>query len=88
MYGFHIKVVWDNNLLENDECYGMSDRDIKKIFLQTPHTNYDISQVEEKFGREAVEGHRTRPDGSDRKWKQIGVTEISDSHELPFLFNG
>jgi hypothetical protein len=45
----------------------------------------DISKVEEKFGREAVEGHRTRPDGSDLKWKQIGVTEISDSHELPFF---
>jgi hypothetical protein len=45
----------------------------------------DISKVEEKFSREAVEGHRTRPDGSDLKWKQIGVTEISDSHELPFF---
>jgi hypothetical protein len=45
----------------------------------------DISKVEEKFGREAVEGHRTRPDGSDLKWKQIGVNEISDSHELPFF---
>jgi hypothetical protein len=45
----------------------------------------DISKVEKKFGREAVEGHRTRPDGSDLKWKQIGVTEIADSHELPFF---
>ncbi len=45
----------------------------------------DISNVEKKFGREAVEGHRTRPDGSDLKWKQIGVTEIADSHELPFF---
>jgi len=45
----------------------------------------DISKVEEKFGREAVEGHRTRPDGSDLKWKQIGVNEIADSHELPFF---
>ena len=45
----------------------------------------DISNVEEKFGRQAVEGHRTRPDGSDLKWKQIGVTEIADSHELPFF---
>jgi len=45
----------------------------------------DISKIEEKFGREAVEGHRTRPDGSDLKWKQIGVTEIADSHELPFF---
>ncbi len=45
----------------------------------------DISKVEEKFGRQAVEGHRTRPDGSDLKWKQIGVTEIADSHELTFF---
>ena len=45
----------------------------------------DISKVEEKFGRSAVEGHRTRPDGSDLKWKQIGVNEIADFHELPFF---
>jgi hypothetical protein len=45
----------------------------------------DISKVEEKFGRQAVEGHRTRPDGTDLKWKQIGVTEIADSRELPFF---
>jgi len=45
----------------------------------------DISKVEEKFGRPAIEGHRTRPDGSDLKWKQIGVNEISDSRELPFF---
>ncbi len=45
----------------------------------------DISMVEEKFGRSAVEGHRTRPDGSDLKWKQIGVNEITDSRELPFF---
>ena len=45
----------------------------------------DISKVEEKFGRSAIEGHRTRPDGSDLKWKQIGVNEITDSRELPFF---
>jgi hypothetical protein len=33
----------------------------------------------------AIEGHRTRPDGSDLKWKQIGVNEITDSRELPFF---
>ena len=32
-----------------------------------------------------IEGHRTRPDGSDLKWKQIGVNEITDSRELPFF---
>jgi hypothetical protein len=45
----------------------------------------DISKVEEKFGRSAIEGHRTRPDGSDLKWKQFGVNEITDSCELPFF---
>jgi hypothetical protein len=45
----------------------------------------DISPIEMKFGREAVEGHRTRPDGTDLKWKQIGVKEITDSRELPFF---
>ena len=45
----------------------------------------DISPIEEKFGRKAVEGHRTRPDGSDLKWKQIGVKEITDARALPFF---
>ena len=45
----------------------------------------DISPIEEKFGRKAAEGHRTRPDGSDLKWKQIGVKEIADARELPFF---
>jgi Glyoxalase-like domain len=27
----------------------------------------------------------TRPDGTDLKWKQIGVTEITDSREIPFF---
>jgi hypothetical protein len=45
----------------------------------------DITKIEEKFGRNAIEGHRTRPDGSNLKWKQIGVNEITDSRELPFF---
>ena len=45
----------------------------------------DISPIEEKFGRKAAEGHRTRPDGTDLKWKQIGVNEIADARELPFF---
>ena len=45
----------------------------------------DIVPIEEKFGRKAVDGHRTRPDGTDLKWKQIGVKEITDSRELPFF---
>ena len=45
----------------------------------------DIAPIEEKFGRKAVDGHRTRPNGTDLKWKQIGVKEITDSRELPFF---
>jgi hypothetical protein len=45
----------------------------------------DISPIEAKFGRKAVDGHRTRPDGTDLQWKQIGVKEITDSRELPFF---
>jgi hypothetical protein len=45
----------------------------------------DISPIEEKFGRKAVDGHRTRPDGTDLRWKQIGVKEIEESRELPFF---
>lgn len=45
----------------------------------------DISPIEKKFGREAIEGHRTRPNGTDLKWKQIGVREIVDAPEFPFF---
>jgi hypothetical protein len=45
----------------------------------------DISSIEAKFGREAIEGHRTRPNGTDLKWKQIGVKEITESREFPFF---
>ena len=45
----------------------------------------DISPIETKFGRAATEGHRTRPNGTDLKWKQIGVKEISDFREFPFF---
>jgi len=45
----------------------------------------DISPIEKKFGREAIEGHRTRPNGTDLKWKQIGVKEIVEAPEFPFF---
>ena len=45
----------------------------------------DIKPIEDKFGRQALDGHRTRPDGSDLKWKQIGVIEIATQPELPFF---
>jgi len=47
----------------------------------------DISAIEAKFSRGAVEAHRIRPDGTDLKWKQIGVKEIIDAPEYPFFIN-
>lgn len=45
----------------------------------------DIDPICKKFGREAIEGHRTRPNGTDLKWKQIGVKEIFGNREFPFF---
>jgi hypothetical protein len=45
----------------------------------------DISTIESKFGRKAVEGHRKKPDGTELRWKQIGVNQITEARELPFF---
>jgi hypothetical protein len=38
-----------------------------------------------KFGRNAIAGHRTHPDGSDLKWKQIGVLGTLEDKQFPFF---
>lgn len=45
----------------------------------------DISEIEKNLGREAVSGHRRRPDGFDLQWKQIGVKDVLTNPELPFF---
>ncbi len=45
----------------------------------------DIGAVEQRLGREAVEGHRVRPDGYDLTWKQIGINDVLDDPSLPFF---
>jgi hypothetical protein len=45
----------------------------------------DLGMIEGKFGRPAAEGSRMRPDGSELKWKQIGVRDIMGAGELPFF---
>jgi len=45
----------------------------------------DISPLEKKIGREAVEGHRMRPDGTDLRWKQLGVLSTLEDSQLPFF---
>jgi hypothetical protein len=45
----------------------------------------DITSVENRLGRNSVEGHRTRPDGTDLKWRQLGVLGTLDDPQLPFF---
>jgi len=45
----------------------------------------DVSQMETRLGRPAVDGHRVRPDGSDLCWKQIGVLSTMEDSQLPFF---
>jgi hypothetical protein len=45
----------------------------------------DIAPIETAIGRPALEGHRRRPDGTDLKWKQVGVKELLTDPELPFF---
>ena len=45
----------------------------------------DISEIEKKLGRQAVDGHRKKPDGKDLAWKQIGILELLENRQLPFF---
>jgi len=45
----------------------------------------NIIPIENRLGRKSVEGHRTRPDGTDLKWKQIGVLDTLKDAGLPFF---
>lgn len=45
----------------------------------------DISPFEQRLGRPARDGHRIRPDGVDLRWKQIGVLDVMDDPQLPFI---
>jgi hypothetical protein len=45
----------------------------------------DISVVEARLGREAAVGNRHRPDGTELRWKQIGVNGLIADPQLPFF---
>lgn len=45
----------------------------------------DISPVETRLGRSAVDGSRRKPDGSELKWKQIGLLGTLEDSQLPFF---
>ncbi|MFZ5846171.1 MAG: VOC family protein [Actinomycetota bacterium] len=45
----------------------------------------DIKPVEERLGRESVQGNRHRPDGVELRWRQIGVKGLQSDPQLPFF---
>jgi hypothetical protein len=45
----------------------------------------DISPVEVRLGRNWVDGSRKRPNGSELKWKQIGVLGTLRDSQRPFF---
>jgi hypothetical protein len=45
----------------------------------------DIGVVERRLGRESVVGNRHRPDGTELRWRQIGVNGLIADPQLPFF---
>jgi len=45
----------------------------------------DLSPLEKKLQRKAVEGHRKKPDGDELFWRQIGVLDTLDQASNPFF---
>lgn len=45
----------------------------------------DIHPAEERLGRESVEGNRTRPDGVELRWRQLGIKGLMADPQLPFF---
>lgn len=47
----------------------------------------DLSPIEARLGRTAIDGHRRRPDGYDLQWRQIGVLDLIHDPQLPFFIS-
>ena len=45
----------------------------------------DIAPFESRLGREAVNGNRHRPDGTELLWKKLGVKGLQADPQLPFF---
>lgn len=45
----------------------------------------DIGPLEQRLGRESVNGNRHRPDGVELLWKQLGVKGLQADPQLPFF---
>ncbi len=45
----------------------------------------DMTPIEARLGRPAVEGHRVRPDGFDLRWRQLGILDMMADPQLPYF---
>lgn len=45
----------------------------------------DLTAIEQRLGREAAPGNRHRPDGTELKWRQIGINGLISDPQLPFF---
>lgn len=45
----------------------------------------NINEIEKTMARKSIESHRLKPNGSEVKWKQLGVIETLNNSELPFF---
>ena len=45
----------------------------------------ELESVEERLGRQAVDGNRHTPEGVELQWQQIGVKNVIDHSNLPFF---
>ncbi len=45
----------------------------------------DITDIERRLDRPAVDGNRHRPDGVELRWKQIGIKGMQSDPQLPFF---
>src|SRR5689334_22936236 len=47
----------------------------------------DLSEAEQRLGREAVDGNRRRPDGVELKWRQLGIKGLMSDPQLPYYIH-
>lgn len=45
----------------------------------------DLSDIEERLGRDAVPGNRHTPEGIELTWHQIGIKSLIEDPQLPFF---
>ncbi len=47
----------------------------------------DLGPIEERLGRDPIDGRRHRPDGTLLRWQQLGVKGLQSDPQLPFFIH-